>query len=213
MDDFLIYSGYFVLLVNLILYTYSFFRKEKANVFFIAYLAFLVVVQFSMELMYHLHMNNLFAVNIFFIGQMILLGLFFKSILKIKSQKLFINWSLLIMVLILAIQCYIDSGQFLKFNLFAITTTSLLSVVYALLHFYNMLTDDKEYYYVTVGASSYLLVSTVLFLVGNLTIGLSDELKLMTWNLNAFFVVAYQLFILYEWMVSFKTKKVINTTV
>ncbi|WP_244285414.1 hypothetical protein [Flavobacterium araucananum] len=76
-----------------------------------------------------------------------------------------------------------------------------------------MLTDDKEYYYVTVGASSYLLVSTVLFLVGNLTIGLSDELKLMTWNLNAFFVVAYQLFILYEWMVSFKTKKVINTTV
>ena len=75
-----------------------------------------------------------------------------------------------------------------------------------------MLTEAKRYYYITIGLIIYLLASTVLFFVGNLTIGLSNELKFMTWNLNAIFVVLNQLFILYEWKVSFKSKKVINTT-
>jgi len=210
MDDFLIYSGYFILLLDLILYTVSFSQKGKANVFFMGYLFFLVLSQFIMELMYHLHFNNLFVVNIYFIGQMVLLGLFYKSILKIKSQKKFVNWSLILMLLVLAVQCLVDSSQFLKFNLFAITAASLLSVVYALIHFYNMLTEDKQYYYFTVGVSSYLLVSTVLFLVGNLTLGLSDDLKYLTWRLNAFFVLTYYLFILFEWKVSFSSKKKMN---
>ncbi|CAA9201432.1 hypothetical protein ACHRVW_23040 [Flavobacterium collinsii] len=207
MDNFLIFSGYFVLLVNLILYTYSFFLKEKANVFFTAYVVFLFVIQFTMELLYRFQIINLFLVNTYFIGQMVLLGLFYKSILGIKRQKAFVDWSLTFMLLVLAIQCLINTDQFFKFNLFAITATSLLSVVYALLHFYNMLTDDRQYYYFTIGLSFYLLVSTVLFLVGNLTLGLSDDLKYFTWRLNAFFVMVYYLFILYEWKVSFNPKK------
>lgn len=213
MDNFLIYSGYFVLLLNLILYTYSFFLREKANVFFTAYVVFLFVIQFTMELLYRLHIKNLLCVNVYFIGQMVLLGLFYKSILGIKRQKAFVDWSLTLMLLVLVVQCFINTEQFFKFNLFAITATSLLSVVYALLHFYNMLTDDRKYYYFTVGLSSYLLVSTVLFLVGNLTLGLSDDLKYFTWRLNAFFVVLFYLFILYEWKVSFNPKKKINNQI
>ncbi|MFW0738991.1 hypothetical protein [Flavobacterium sp. T12S277] len=163
-----------------------------------------------MELLYRFQIENLFLVNVYFIGQMVLLGLFYKSILGIKRQKVFVNWSLALMLLILVVQCLIKPDQFFKFNLFVITATSLLSVVYALLHFYNMLTDDRQYYYFTVGLSSYLLVSTVLFIVGNLTLGLSDDLKYFTWRLNAFFVLLYYLFILYEWKVSFNPKKKIN---
>lgn len=210
MADLIIYSGYFILLISLLLYTYSFFRLEKANVFFILYIAFSFVMQFSLELMYYLSMNNLFAVNIFFIGQLILLGLFFRSILEDKKQKGFVTWSLILALLALVIQFYLDSAQFLKFNLFEITISSLLIVVYALLHFYNMLTSKKEYYYFTIGVVFYLLTSTVLFLVGNLTVGLSDEFKLMSWNLNAVLVVIYYLFILFEWKISFSTKKKIN---
>ncbi len=210
MDNFLIFSGYFVLLLNLILYTYSFSLRGKANVFLTAYVVFLFVNQFTMELLYRFQIENLFLVNVYFIGQMVLLGLFYKSILGIKRQKVFVNWSLTLMLLILVVQCLIKPDQFFKFNLFVITATSLLSVVYALLHFYNMLTDDRQYYYFTVGLSSYLLVSTVLFIVGNLTLGLSDDLKYFTWRLNAFFVLLYYLFILYEWKVSFNPKKKIN---
>lgn len=159
-----------------------------------------------MEIMYHLGINNLFAVNIFFIGQMILLGLFYNSLTQIKNQKILIKISLVIALLSLLIQCILDPSEFLKFNLFEITLTSLLIVVFALLHFYNMLTESKKFYYVSIGLVFYLLASTVLFLIGNLSSGLSNEIKYLTWMLNAFLVLVYQFFILYEWIKSFSKK-------
>lgn len=163
-----------------------------------------------MELMYILRINNLFAVNIFFIGQMIFLGLFYNSLLHIKSQKMFIKISLLITLLILTGQFIMDSQEFLKFNLFEITLTSLLIVIFALLHFYNMLTEVKKYYYVSVGLICYLLASTVLFLIGNLSLGLSNDVKYLTWMLNAFLILIYQFFILYDWIKSFSKKATLN---
>lgn len=207
MTDFLIYSSYLILLINLILYSYSFFRKEKANVFFVSYLAFSWVLQFSMEIIYSYGLNNLFLVNIFFIGQMILLGLFYNSLFHLKAQKKFVKATLIIALLILSVQFVIDSSQFLKFNLFEITLTSLLIVVFALLHFYNMLTENKKYYYVSVGLVFYLLASTVLFLIGNLSSGLSDDLKFLSWQLNALLLIIYYLIILFEWIKSFSKIK------
>ncbi|MDR7212645.1 hypothetical protein [Flavobacterium piscis] len=210
MIDLLIYSGYFILVINLILYSFSFFRSEKANIFFVGYLAFVFIMQFIMEVMYYLHMNNLFAVNIFFIGQMIFLGLFYKSVLKNKKQKRFVKYSLITTLLVLLIQFVIDYKQFLKFNLLGITITSLIIVVFALLHFYNMLTDEKEYYYLNIGVVFYLFASTVLYLVGNLTSELSNDVKYLSWTLNALLVVAYYLFILFEWKIRYSQNKKIS---
>ncbi|WP_289662635.1 hypothetical protein [Flavobacterium panacagri] len=207
MDDFLIYSSYLILLINLMLYSFSFFRKEKANVFFVFYLGFSFVMQISMEVIYHLELNNLFLVNIFFIGQMILLGLFYDSLFYLKVQKMFVRTTLVIALLILSIQFILDAGQFLKFNLFEITLTSLLIVVFALLHFYNMLTEGKKFYYISIAVVFYLLASTVLFLIGNLSTGLSTDLKYLSWQLNAFLLIIYYLIILFEWKVSFSPKK------
>ena len=206
MDDFLIYSGYLILLLNLILYSYSFFRKGKANVFFVAYLAFAFLMQFSMEVMYFLRMKNQFVINIFFAGQMILLGLFYNSLLQIKNQKIFVKTTLAVSLLIFGFQLVLDPYQFVKLKLFEIILTSLLLVVYALIHFYNMLTDNKKYYYVSFGFVMYLLSSTVLFLVGNLSSGLSDDVKFLTWIFNAFLILVLQFFILYEWIKSFSAK-------
>jgi MFS family permease len=207
MSDFLIYSGYLILVLNLILFLFSFFRKEKANVFFILYLIFVFVMQLTMEVMAHLHHNNLFAVNIFFVGQMIILGLFYNSILKYRKQRLFLKSCLLIALLILILQYIFDYRQFLIFNLFCITLTSLLTVIFALMHFYNMLTHEKEYHYFNIGVVFYLFSSTVLYLVGNITSGLSDDLKYLSWNLNAVLILLYYLTILYEWRIRYNQFK------
>ena len=206
MDDLLIYSGYFLSVINLILFSYSFFRREKTNVFLIAYLLFLVVIQSLIECLYHLHINNLILINVFFIGQMILLGLFYQSIFKIKKQKIFVKFTLIIALIVLFIQLLFDSKQFFKFNLLEITITSLVIMVLALIHFYNMLINYKEYYYFTVGVIGYLLSSTVIYLVGNLTSGLSNDFRYLSWTVNAFLVIVYYLFILYEWKVSFSKR-------
>lgn len=178
----------------------------KANVFLIAYLFFSVIIQSLIECLYHLHIRNLLLVNVFFIGQMILLGLFYESIFKIKKQKVFVKWSLVSALLILFIQLLIDSNEFFKFNLLEITITSLVIMVSALIHFYNMLVTNKQYYYFTIGVICYLLTSTVIYLVGNLTSGLSNDFKYLSWRLNAFLILIYYLFILYEWKVSFSKK-------
>lgn len=206
MNDVLIYSTYFVLLINLIVYSYSFFRKEKANVFFVAYLAFCFAMQFTMELLYHLSMTNLIVLNTFFIGQMVLLGIFYNSLTTIRIQKIFIKISLIIALLVLVIQFSMDSSEFLKFNLFEITLTNLLTVIFALFHLYNMLTESKIYYYTTVGLVFYLLASTVLYLIGNFSLGLSKDLKYLTWILNAFLILIYQFLILYDWIKNFYKK-------
>lgn len=163
-------------------------------------------MQFTMEVMYHLRMTNLVVVNMFFAGQMVLLGMFYNSLIQVKSQKVFIKISLIIALLVLGVQFCMNSSVFLKFNLFEIILTNLLTVIFALFHFYNMLTEDKTYYYVSVGLIFYLLASTVLYLIGNLSIGLSDDIKLLTWMLNNFLVFCYQLFILFEWIKSFSKK-------
>ena len=203
MFDFFVYSVYLVLLVNLILYSFSFFQKEKANVFFVSYLVFSFLMQLSMEVMYLLKVNNLPVLNTFFTGQMILLGLFYNSLLKLKIQKIFVLVCIVIALFILGIQFALDPGQFMKFNLFEIALTCLLIVVFALLHLYNMLTDGKKYYYVSIGIIIYLFASTVLFLIGNLSFSLSDDLKYLIWTLNAFLSLVYQFFILYDWKKSF----------
>ncbi|MGE8342745.1 hypothetical protein BSF41_45010 [Flavobacterium sp. ACN2] len=210
MDDFLIYSGYLILLINLVLYSISFFRKEKANGFFVLYLAFAFLMQMSMELLYHLHYNNLFLVNAFIIGQMVLLGLFYNSLIKIRSQKIFVKSVLLAGISIFCVQFLINPNEFLKFNLFAITLTSLCCVIFGLLHFYNMLTEKKIYYYITIAVIFFMLGSTVLYLIGNLTLTLSLEVKYFSWKLNAFLFLVYQLVILYEWKVSFSKKSLEN---
>jgi len=208
MDDFLIYFGYFLLVINVGLYSFSFFRKEKANVFFMLYLMFSLFVQFGMEFLYHLKMNNLLLMNLFFIGQMVLLGLFYRSLYKQEIQKKFVLIALCFVLLILVARIVYDPGLQFKFNLFQITITSLLTVVFALIHFYNMITENKQYYYLTIGVIGYMFGSTVLFLIGNLTIGLSDDIKYLSWRLNAFLFIVYYFFILFEWIKSFSKKNV-----
>jgi positive regulator of sigma E activity len=73
-----------------------------------------------------------------------------------------------------------------------------------------MLNEKKEFYYVNVGLLIYLLGSTILFLVGNLTAILSPKMSLFTWILNALLIIINQFFILIEWKKSFY-KKEINT--
>jgi hypothetical protein len=208
MDDFLIYFGYFILVINVGLYSFSFFRKEKANVFFMLYLMFSLLVQFGMEFLYHLKMNNLLLMNLFFIGQMVLLGLFYRSLYKQEIQKKFVLIALCFVLLILVARIVYDPGLQFKFNLFQITITSLLTVVFALIHFYNMITENKQYYYLTIGVIGYMFGSTVLFLIGNLTIGLSDDIKYLSWRLNAFLFIVYYFFVLFEWIKSFSKKNV-----
>ena len=210
MDLILAYAGYFLLLLNFILYWTGFSKNGKTFQYLVYYLTILVVVQLIMEILVLQSENNLYLVHAYFIGQFLCLGFFYKLLMKTKSQVIVIHYSMIVGSLLLLLDYWFHPELFFKFNLFEIALTSLLVVLFAVMHLYNMLLEDKEYYYLTIGIIIYLLASTVLFFVGNITTGLSDEFKLLTWNVNSFFVIVYQLFILCEWKISFYNKAIKN---
>jgi hypothetical protein len=154
-----------------------------------------------------LHKNNLFLMNLFFIGQMIVLGLFYSSLMNYRSQKIVIYSTMALNVITIGVQTWLDHGQFFKYNLLVIVITNLSVIVFAVLHLYNMLTSEKKYYYITIGLILYLLASTLVFIVGNINAKLNDNVKFILWIFNSFLVIVYYLFILYDWKVSFLGKK------
>ncbi len=207
MDDFFLYLAYTVLLLNLSLYAISFFKKEKVNGFFLVYLLFATIMQLSMEVFYHLHKNNLFLMNLFFIGQMILFGFFYSSLMYLRNQKTIIHTIMALNITVIGVQSWLDYEQFFQYNLFVIVITNLSVIVFAVLHLYNMLTSEKKYYYITSGLILYLLASTLVFIVGNINAKLNDNVKFILWTFNSFLIVVYYLFVLYDWKVSFLGKK------
>lgn len=210
MGHFFIYFGYLILIVNFILYTKSFSKFGKAFNVFVSYLLLLVIVQLIMEFLLLFSIPNLFLTHFYFIGQLVLLGFFYHTLLKnILFKKIIIAGTSLSLIILL-IQYFIDPSLFFKFNLLEITITSLLVVGFAFFYLYELLTREKKFYYVTIGLIIYLLTSTVLFLIGNITIVLANDLRFFSWTLNAFLVLVNQFFILYEWKVSFSKKSIEN---
>ena len=129
------------------------------------------------------------------------------ELLKEKYQRKIIKLTLILVLFFLGIQYTINPKLFFEFNLFEIFITSFSIIIFSAFHFYNMLNEKKEFYYINMGILLYLFGSTILFLVGNLTITLSREFTKIPWILNALFYVFYQLFVLFEWKKSFFKKE------
>ncbi|NRS89125.1 hypothetical protein HNQ02_002047 [Flavobacterium sp. 7E] len=199
--------GYALLLMNTVLYFKGFSNQGKTFKIFTVYLLGTVLIQIASKTLLMLNNDNLFLSHFYFIGQFVMLSLFFKSLFKIKKQKLLANWILLIGIAVLAVQYSLSPNVFFRFNLFEIFLTSFLIIILAVVHLYNLLTEKKVFYYCTVGMLLYLFSSTVLFFVGNLSALLSKEYQLLPWTLNALLIIVYQLFILFEWKKSFYIKQ------
>lgn len=203
--------GYLILLLNLILFLKGVRNEGTAYKIFTCYLGVIFVVQIVSMIMMKNHINNLFLSHFYFIGQFILLSFFYINILKEKFQKKVVKFGLFLGLAALGIQYAVDVSLFLKFNLFEIFITSFLLILYATFHFYNMLNEKKEFYYINMGVLIYLFGSTILFLVGNLTIVLSPKMNKITWILNSILYIVYQVFILVEWKKSFSKRRQFNT--
>jgi hypothetical protein len=210
MNQLLAYIGYLILLLNLVLFFIRFSNQKKAYKIFVFYLGFVFVVQILAEILIQHKRNNLFLSHFYFIGQFVVLSIFYLNILKkVDFQRKIVKGGLIIGLLIIAFQYFKEPEVFFKFNLFEIIITSILLVTYAAFYFYNQLTtENSDFYYVNTGILLYLSGSSILFLVGNLMTSLSPKLNKIPWILNSFLYIVYQLFILLEWKKSFSKIKV-----
>jgi hypothetical protein len=203
----LVNIGLLVSLFNLVLFVKGLPNKERAYRIFTWNLGMIFSIQIISNVLMRFHIKNLFLSHFYFIVQFVMLSLFYLTILNNNFQKKIVKTGLIIGLLVLAIQYVDDSSLYYKFNLFEIFITSFLLIIYAVFHFYNMLEGNFYYYYINMGILLYLFGSSILFFVANLSVNLSKEMSLVTWMLNAFLYIVYQLFILVEWKKSFSNKE------
>lgn len=200
--------GNILLFLNLVLFAKCFLSQGKAFSIFTFYLVLMFVIQISSNIMSKLNINNLYLSHFYFIGQFIVLGLFYGTIFKTQKLKKNILLLGLMGLAVILVQYIFDPSQFFKFNLFEISITSLLVLIFAVIHLYNMLTEKKEFYYINWGIIIYLSGSTILFIAGNLVVTFNREYTIWPWILNSFLYIIYQLFITYEWYKSFSKRTI-----
>ncbi len=203
MSNIFIYIGYFFLVVNLILFLKGYSNNGKAFKIFTIYTVVIFFIQLVSFVLAKRGINNLFLSHLYFIFQFVILSFFYLAILKEEVQKKIVKLFLILCPMLLLVQYVKNCSLFFEFNLFEIFITSLLLVLYATFHLFNILYEKKEFYYINVGVLIYLFSSSVLFLAGNLNIKLNKEFDNLSFIINLFIYIIYQIFILIEWKKSF----------
>lgn len=195
------------LFINFILFLLRFKKENKAYKIYTIYLGIIVAVQIALKAFVYFGYENLILSHAYFCGQFIMLSLFYHEILKEKYQKQIIKWNLLITISIVVATFLFNPSSLFNFNPIEILFTSISIIVYSAFHFYNMLSNKKEFYYINCGVSIYLFGSTVVFLPRNLHTIYDRSFSNMLHMLNIVLYLLYLILIFIEWF-KLNSKKV-----
>ena len=198
------YIGEFILFLNLLIYFKSYRKKPIAFKLFCTYLLLAFIIEVIITFYFEKGENNIHISHYYFIGQFILLSLFFKHILKKSIQKKIINIILTIVLIALGIYYSMHPSNYYKFNIFEIALTSIPLIIYCFFFFIQKIEgSDKRFIYIVSGFFLYILCSTLLFTTGNITAGI----KRIIWISNAMLYIVYQVLIFVEWYKNFRKKE------
>jgi hypothetical protein len=172
--------------------------KMKTHLILMVYLLVILGVQTYASWLAYNGIYNLHISHFYFILQFIVLGFFYHIICTNPIQKKLIKYSLIVCLLILGIQYTIAPETYFKFNNLEIFLTSYLLIVFSLFHFYNLLSAKQTFLFFNIGLFIYLFGSTVLFLVGNLS--LITDINSINVDINNILYVIFHILIFTEWI-------------
>jgi hypothetical protein len=204
------YSANIILILNFILFLSRFTKENKAYKIYTIYLGLIVTVQMSLKAFVYFGYENLVLSHAYFTGQFIALSFFYLELMKLNYQKKIILWNLFITTAIILFSLNFDKEKWFNFNQTEILFTSISIIVYSTFHFYNMLSNKREFYFINCGILIYLFGSTVTFLPRNLHMKLDVSFYYVLQFLNVVLYILYLLFIFIEWLKLRKSKKIVN---
>lgn len=209
----IIYLGYFFLGINTILFFKSYRKNSVAFKILCVYLLYCSIIQITTAYFKHKYGSNLFLSHYYFIGQFILLSLFYRKIILKKRWRDLISVFTLGILMYLAISFIRKPSLYNAFYLTEIVLCSLSLVFYSILYFMESFgVENKKYLIINSGVFIYLLCSTLLFSSGNLMSNLPDNINIIVWVFNVSFYLIYQILIFIEWYKNFRKKKSLNAT-
>ena len=192
--------SHIILLTNIVLFFMGFTKNGKAHKIFAIYLLIIFIGEMTSEIMIYRKYENISMSHYYFILQFIFLSLFYLEILTVPIQKKIIKIGLIVVPIILSIQYLLNPKLIFIFNLFEVFVCSLSIVVYATFHFYNMLSQQKKYYYINIGILIYLFGSTIIFLAGNVILTGHNQIGFLLYITNITLYIIYLTLIFIEWL-------------
>lgn len=163
---------------------------------------FVVLLKFS----YQRNIHSFFVSHIFFLGQFFFLSTFYYSIMKDNFQKKIIFYSQIILPIIIFIQFFFNPYLLDRFNLFEIYSISFLIIVYILFHFYDMLNDEKYFFYNSVALLLYQLGTVIFYSTGNLFLEHNPKINLFTFDMINVLGIITQGIVFYGWRNYYRNK-------
>lgn len=193
------YIPIILLLINFILFFSQFKKENKAYRIYTIYLGLIVSIELSSRVLIANGYQNLMLSHLYFTGQFIMLSLFYLQLLKENYQKKIIKINLILIPLLLLVNFSLFPSQLHEFSMVEILLTSVSIISYSTFHFYNMLSNKKEFYLINCGILIYLFGSTVTFLPRNLHVTYGKSLSIVLTILNILLYIVYLIFIFLEW--------------
>ncbi len=191
--------AHIILVINFLLFLSKYKIGSNAYKIYSIYLGFIVLIEITIKLVVDFGFENLIFSHLYFTGQFILLSLFYLELLTEKYQKKIIKFNLILIPLILMVNFFINPSEIHKFSLLEILLTSISIISYCTFHFYNMLSNRKEFYLINCGIIIYLFGSTVTFLPRNLHVIYGYSFSMALHILNIILYIVYLIFIFLEW--------------
>ena len=191
--------AHIILGINFLLFLSKYKIGSKAYKIYSIYLGLIVLIEITIKLVVDFGFENLIFSHLYFTGQFILLSLFYLELLTEKYQKKIIKFNLILIPLILMVNFFINPSEIHKFSLLEILLTSISIISYCTFHFYNMLSNKKEFYLINCGIIIYLFGSTVTFLPRNLHVIYGYSFNMALQILNIVLYIVYLVFIFLEW--------------
>jgi hypothetical protein len=193
----IVYLGYIILAINVIVYLKNYLRNTKAVTIFTWYLVGSLILQLYSSYLSSQKIYNLFISHYFFIGKFILLSLFFKEVLKNLLLKKIIIICLILVLIVLGVYYYINPSVYYTFNKLEVVLTSLPLITYCFFFFKQNIEEESNsrFIYITTGMFLYFLCSLLIFFVGNV----KASIKMIVWNTNAVLYIIYQILIFIDW--------------
>ncbi len=191
----------FLLLINSILFLSKVKKFNNSTYKFVTiYLVLLFIVELFCNAIGYLYPGqNFYLSHFYFNAQFILLSIVFYRLFKSQKLKKLVVLNYIIVTLII-LGMYIYNNQlFWQFNLFEIAMTSVLLIIYALIHLNNTMGTKKKYFYLSIGMILYLLCSSLIFLFGNYELVFIEDPYIDIWIFNTLFYIVYQVLIFTEW--------------
>ncbi len=198
------YFGYLILAINTIIYFKSYRGKSIAFKIFTFYLLFCLIIQLTTSVVRLIGEKNIFLSHYYFVGQFILISIFYRNLLKKYIYK---NLVLVLMFLVstFLIIFYIKyPDRYFRFNIIEIVITSVPILTYCFLFLLQKIDHpEKKYVYISSGILLYLLCSTLLFVSGNI----EASIKRYIWYSNVILYLVYQILIFIDWYKNFRKKE------